>query len=97
MTQKHSLIRPVSPAAIINARMLKLGQTVKETARRAGMKPRRLRRILRGARIRWRDVACLAIGLDRWHVSLQVEFDMALKSCAEWDRREAAIAKERGL
>ena len=53
---RHSLIRPVSPAAILTARMSELGLTPADVAERGRIKPKRLGRILGGEPLRAKDV-----------------------------------------
>ena len=92
---RHSLIRPVSPAAILTARMSELGLTPADVAERGRIKPKRLGRILGGEPLRAKDVVRLAIALDRWYPALASELEAAGTACEAWDRRDAETAKEK--
>ena len=94
VNERHDLIRPASPACLIQARMAKLGRTFAETAQRGQIKSKRLRRILNGAPLRAKDVVRLAIALDRWYPSFASELEAAGTACEAWDREERLLAKE---
>lgn len=93
----HSLIRPSTVGQIIGKAIRARGETPKTVARRGGMKPKRLRAILRGKSPKLDDVSQLAIGLERFFPALLEQLVAAESSLRKWDRRDRKIAEELGL
>lgn len=96
MTERHSLVAPPSPGALIAKAIADSGQSLEQVAAIAGLSVKRLRRIIDGRkRVRRRDAAGLALALHRWAVAFETEMAEAAAALDDWERRDEELAKER--
>lgn len=111
MTERHTLIRPVTPGQLIAARIKRRPWlTLKGAARLAGMKPKRLRGLIADRKkLKWIDIYGLAEALNvhpNGRASscgsapllagiLLVELMEARHAVREWEREESRLARGR--
>lgn len=98
MTERHTLIRPVTPGQLIAARIKRRPWlTLKGAARLAGMKPKRLRGLIADRKkLKWIDIYGLAEALNvHPNGILLVELMEARHAVREWEREESRLARGR--